>query len=49
MRSKLEENQKVLVENQKKFRYWEGTLSKLSLQNLKYDVFSVFMPGIVDV
>ena len=42
MRSRLEENQKVLVENQKKHRYWEGMLGKLTLQNLKYDAFCVF-------
>lgn len=34
MRNKLEENQKVLAENQKRSRYWEDKLSKLKLQNL---------------
>ncbi|EGR45216.1 uncharacterized protein TRIREDRAFT_68875, partial [Trichoderma reesei QM6a] len=29
MRNKLEENQKVLADNQKRFRYWEDKLSKL--------------------
>lgn len=33
MRNKLEENQKVLGENQKRNRYWEEKLSKLALQN----------------
>jgi len=31
MRNKLEENQKILVDNQKKSRYWSDKLSKLSL------------------
>jgi structural maintenance of chromosome 4 len=35
MRNKLEENQKVLVENQKRLRYWDDKLSKLSLQNIE--------------
>ncbi|KAK4231987.1 putative structural maintenance of chromosomes protein 4 [Podospora fimiseda] len=35
MRNKLEENQKVLVENQKRLRYWEEKLSKLSLTNIQ--------------
>lgn len=34
MRNKLDENQKVLAENQKRSRYWEDKLSKLKLQNL---------------
>lgn len=34
MRNKLEENQKVLVENQKRLRYWEEKLAKLSLQDI---------------
>jgi structural maintenance of chromosome 4 len=34
MRNKLEENQKVLAENQKRSRYWEEKLSKLALQNI---------------
>ncbi|KAI1933015.1 Structural maintenance of chromosomes protein 4 [Ophidiomyces ophidiicola] len=34
MRNKLDENQKVLVENQKRGKYWEDKLSKLELQNL---------------
>lgn len=32
MRNKLEENQKVQAENQKRLRYWKEKLSKLSLQ-----------------
>lgn len=35
MRNKLEENQKVLTENQKKVRYWEDKHSKLSLQDIQ--------------
>lgn len=34
MRNKLEENQKALGESQKRNRYWEEKLSKLSLQNV---------------
>jgi len=34
MRNKLEENQKVLVENQKRLKYWNDKLSKLALQNI---------------
>jgi structural maintenance of chromosome 4 len=34
MRNKLEENQKILLDNQKRLRYWEEKLSKLSLQNV---------------
>jgi structural maintenance of chromosome 4 len=34
MRNKLEENQKVLVENQKRLRYWDDKLSKLTLQDI---------------
>ena len=35
MRNKLEENQKILAENQKRFRYWEDKLSKLSVQSVR--------------
>lgn len=35
MRNKLEENQKVLAENQKKVRYWEDKHSKLALQDIQ--------------
>jgi structural maintenance of chromosome 4 len=35
MKNKLEENQKVLVENQRKVKYWEEKLSKLTLQNVE--------------
>ena len=34
MRNKLEENQKALAENQKRSRYWQDKLSKLTLQNV---------------
>ena len=34
MRNKLEENQKVQTENQKRLKYWNDKLSKLSLQAL---------------
>ena len=35
MRNKLEENQKILAENQKRARYWEDKLRKLTLHNLR--------------
>jgi len=35
MRNKLEENQKVLVENEKRQQYWQEKLSKLVLQDIK--------------
>lgn len=34
MRNKLEENSKILAENQKRLKYWTDKLSKLSLQNV---------------
>lgn len=34
MRNKLEENQKILVENQKRGKYWHDKLSKLALHNI---------------
>ncbi|KAG9242366.1 RecF/RecN/SMC [Calycina marina] len=34
MRNKLEENQKVLAENQKRLKYWNEKLGKLSFQNI---------------
>ncbi|KAL7799237.1 RecF/RecN/SMC N terminal domain-containing protein [Trichoderma ceciliae] len=34
MRNKLEENHKVLTDNQKRFRYWEDKLYKLVLQDI---------------
>lgn len=34
MRNQLEENQKALVENQKRLRYWNEKLGKLVLQNI---------------
>ena len=34
MRNKLDENQKALSENEKRRRYWEDKLSKLTLQNV---------------
>jgi structural maintenance of chromosome 4 len=34
MRNKLEENQKVLADNQRKRHHWEEKLSKLALQNI---------------
>ena len=40
MRNKLEENQKVLVENEKRYHYWQEKLSKLVLQDIKYAVES---------
>lgn len=35
MRNKLEENQKTLVENEKRQQYWDNKLSKLVLQNIE--------------
>lgn len=35
MRNKLEENQKVLSENQKRLKYWTEKLSKLALQTTR--------------
>lgn len=37
MRNKLEENQKILLDNQKRLKYWEEKLSKLTLQNFGED------------
>lgn len=34
MRNKLEENQKILVENQRQLRYWDDKLGKLRLTNV---------------
>lgn len=36
MRNRLEENQKVLVENQKRLKYWSEKLGKISVQNIRY-------------
>ena len=36
MRNKLEENQKIFAENQKRLRYWNEKLSKLSIQSVRY-------------
>lgn len=36
MRNRLEENQKVLVENQKRLKYWNEKLGKLTMQNVRY-------------
>ena len=36
MRNKLEENQKILAENQKRLRYWNEKLNKLTVQNIRY-------------
>lgn len=38
MKNKLEENHKVLTENQKRLRYWSEKLSKLSIQSVRYVV-----------
>ncbi|GAB0134779.1 hypothetical protein EsDP_00003136 [Epichloe bromicola] len=35
MRNKLEENQKTLLENEKRLRYWDDKHSKLALQNIE--------------
>lgn len=44
MRNKLEENQKALAENEKRRRYWEDKLSKLTLQNVS-DLGDEEQPG----
>jgi len=36
MRNKLEENQKVFAENQKRLRYWSEKLGKLGIQRVRY-------------
>ena len=36
MRNKLEENQKVLAENQKRSQYWQDKLKKLSTHNMRF-------------
>ena len=36
MKNKLEENQKILSENQKRLRYWTEKLGKLSIQSIRY-------------
>jgi structural maintenance of chromosome 4 len=36
MRNKLEENQKILVDFQKRLRVWQDKLNKLSVQNIRY-------------
>lgn len=35
VRNKLEEHQKVLLENQKRLKYWQEKFSKLALQNIR--------------
>ena len=37
MRNKLEENQKIFTDNQKRLKYWQEKLGKLSLQNVSED------------
>ena len=37
LRNKLEESQKILLDNQKRLRYWEEKLSKLAMQNVSDD------------
>jgi structural maintenance of chromosome 4 len=34
MRNKLEENQKIMAENQKRLRHWQDKLNKLTVQNI---------------
>ncbi|MCJ1266184.1 hypothetical protein MMC22_006066 [Lobaria immixta] len=36
MRNRLEENQKVLSENQKRLKYWSEKLGKISIQSIRY-------------
>jgi len=35
MRNKLEGNQRVLAENQKRLKYWNDKLNKLSIQTVR--------------
>ena len=35
MRNKLEENQKIQSENEKRLKYWNEKLSKLSIQSVR--------------
>lgn len=44
MRNKLEENQKILAENQKRLKYWDEKLSKLSVQNVTYVTSTLLLP-----
>ena len=37
MRNQLEEHQKTLVDSQRRLKHWEDKLSKLSLQNVRYE------------
>lgn len=37
MRNKLEENQKIQSENQKRQQYWLDKLSRLTIQHTQYD------------
>lgn len=37
MRNKLEENQKILLDNQKRLKYWQEKLGKLTMQNVSED------------
>ena len=34
MRNKLEENQKIMVENQKRLKHWDEKLGKLTVQSI---------------
>ena len=36
MRNKLEENQKILAENQKRLKYWNEKICKLVIQSVRY-------------
>ena len=46
MRNQLEENNKMLHENQKRLRYWQEKHSKLSLQNTRYASYPHRKPNI---
>ena len=48
MRNKLEENQKILVDNQKRHKYWNEKLSKLSIQSVRYVPWALH-PVVADV
>jgi len=38
MRNRLEENQKIQSENQKRLKYWNDKIGKLSIQSIRYDL-----------
>ena len=41
MKNKLEENKKILADNQNKVQHWSGKLGKLSIQCVRYVLCSI--------